>query len=256
MKAQCFCRCVLASSVAGAMLAGCAGSQPPTGAPGAIAQSSRIAPRADRGQSWMLPEAKGDVLLYATGGCLGTCVFSYPNGKVVGSVTTAGQSICADVNGDVFITQSDQVVEYSHGATYPTATLSLPGLDAWGCSVDTTTGNLAVVFSGSTGNIAIFTGARGNPNIYRARVAALYCGYDNAGNLFVGGWSRVRAIRVVKRDVAPDEVLGLAGGLVRPQINLLVLERTPEPLNNLIAPGAAAIHADSDAVSLEHLDER
>ena len=194
MRTQCLGRYALGSCIAAAMLAGCGGSQPLTGAPGAIAQSSRIATHADRGRSWMLPEAKSEVLLYATGGCLGTCVFSYPNGKIVGSVITAGQSICTDVNGDVFITQSDQVVEYAHGATSPVATLSLPGLDAWGCSVDTTTGNLAVVFSGSTGNIAIFTGARGNPNIYGAKVEASYCGYDSAGNLFVDGWGSSESV--------------------------------------------------------------
>ncbi|MGA9017366.1 MAG: hypothetical protein WB438_00305 [Candidatus Cybelea sp.] len=59
----------LSSCVAAAMLAGCGGSQPPIGAPGAMPQTSVIATHAGRGTSWILPEAKNEDLIYATGGC-------------------------------------------------------------------------------------------------------------------------------------------------------------------------------------------
>ena len=180
----------LSTCVAAAMLAGCGGgSQPPIGAPSTVPQTRLTATHAQRGGSWMLPEAKSGNLLYATGGCSGTCVFSFPEGKVVGSVTTSGQSVCSDFNGNVFIVQSDQVVEYAHGETSPTETLSLPGTDAEGCSVDPTTGNLALVFFGSAGNVAIFPGARGQPTLYGANITASYCGYDNTGDLFVNGFA-------------------------------------------------------------------
>ena len=39
------------------LLAACGGSQPPIGAPGAIPQSRAIATHAERGGSWMLPQA-------------------------------------------------------------------------------------------------------------------------------------------------------------------------------------------------------
>ena len=42
--------------IAAALLAGCGGSQPPIGAPGAIPQSRVAASPAERGGSWMLPE--------------------------------------------------------------------------------------------------------------------------------------------------------------------------------------------------------
>jgi hypothetical protein len=174
---------------AAAMLAACGGSQPPIGAPDAMPQSRATAPHAEHGGSWMLPAAKSSDLLYATGGCSGTCVLSYPDGKIVGSLTTSGQSVCTDSTGNVFITQSDQVVEYTHGGTSPVATLSLPGGDATGCSVDPTTGNLAVVFFSSEGNVAIFAGERGQPTLYGANISASYCGYDNAGDLFVNGFA-------------------------------------------------------------------
>jgi hypothetical protein len=52
---------------AAALFAGCGGSQPPIGALGAMPQSRAIATHADRGGSWMLPEAKSEDLLYVTG---------------------------------------------------------------------------------------------------------------------------------------------------------------------------------------------
>ena len=59
-------RYALTSCVAAAMLTGCGGSQPPIGAPGAMPQTSAIATHADRGKSWMLPEAKSQDLLYVS----------------------------------------------------------------------------------------------------------------------------------------------------------------------------------------------
>ena len=48
-------RYALSSCVVAAMLAGCGGSQPPIGAPGAMPGASAIATHADRGTSWMVP---------------------------------------------------------------------------------------------------------------------------------------------------------------------------------------------------------
>jgi hypothetical protein len=40
------------------------------------------------------------------------------------------------------------------------------------------------------------------------------------------------------------------------QIDLFVLDRLPQPLDeHVVAPGAAAIHADANFVSLQHIDE-
>ena len=61
-----FSRCALMSCAAAAMLAGCGGSQPPIGAPGAMAQTSASAAQVERRGSWMLPEASGEDLLYVT----------------------------------------------------------------------------------------------------------------------------------------------------------------------------------------------
>jgi hypothetical protein len=188
VKSSDFSRFALSTCVAAAMLAGCSrGSQPPIGA-GAMPQSAAIATHAAPGKSWMLSEAKSETLVYAAGGCGGTCVLSYTQGNVVGALGTTGVATCADSRGDVFMTNNSVVVEYSHGASKTSATLNLPGDDAAGCSVDSKTGNLAVVFVGQNNDIAVFPGAQGSPTLYTSGLESLYCGYDNAGNLFVSGY--------------------------------------------------------------------
>jgi hypothetical protein len=150
---------VLSACAAAAMLAGCGGSQPPIGAPAAMPQVSAIATHAERGKSWMKPEASGDDLVYATGACNGTCVLSYPENQLVGTLPVGNglnSGACADPASDVFITDTSSVYEYAHGASSPVATLSLPGSQAAGCSIDPSTGNLAVDFAGTGGDIAVF----------------------------------------------------------------------------------------------------
>ena len=195
-------RYVLAISAAGAMLAGCGGSQPPIGAPGAIRQGLAIPTHTAHGKSWMLPEAKSEDLIYVTNGCGGVCVLTYPQGSLVGSLAVAGAgSVCADRNGNVFVTVADlsnaSILEYRHGGMKPIETLSDAPNVPQGCSVDPTTGNLAVAnFIGTGwgydhGNVAIYTGAKGNgmdihqPNIYWY----YFCAYDDAGDLLVDGRS-------------------------------------------------------------------
>ncbi|MFZ0574585.1 MAG: hypothetical protein WA428_01810 [Candidatus Cybelea sp.] len=181
----------LSSCVAAAMLAGCGGSQPPIGAPGAMPQTSVIATHAGRGTSWILPEAKNEDLIYATGGCGGTCVLSYPAGKLVGSLDAGGDldagGGCVDGKGDVFIPDNESELEYAHGGSEPIATLELPGGGAGACSIDSTTGNLAVIANFSGIGVAIFANAKGAPTIYGAGILPYGCGYDNQGNLFVSG---------------------------------------------------------------------
>jgi hypothetical protein len=178
----------LSASVAAALLtAGCAKLPPQDGMPGLIPQSRSVARQGER-ISWMLPGSSSGALIYAVDGCGGTCVVSYPAGNLVGSLTTSGSAICSDSSGNVFIPENSTVTEYAHGATSPTATLSLPGYSADGCSVDPQSNNLAVVFGSSEGNVAIFANEQGIPAVYSSGIDSLYCGYDGKGNLFVDGY--------------------------------------------------------------------
>jgi hypothetical protein len=190
-------RVALCMSVAAVMLAGCGGSQPPTSTPGVMPQSRTIAAQAARGGSWQPGKAKS-TLLYATGGCSGVCVITYPSGSVVGSISAPAFQDCANSSRDVFVTAypselHSEVLEYAHGGTTPIATLTIPGDSiAGGCAVDPTTGNLAVVYGcpdcGGPA-VAIFPNSQGTPTIYEGGFTFSFCAYDNSGNLFIDGFS-------------------------------------------------------------------
>ena len=152
-------------------------------------QSRAIATRTQRGGSWMLPKAKGQDLLYAPGGCGGTCVLSASAGDLVGSLNEAGDAVCSDKVGNVFLVQNNDVLEYPHGGSSPIATLSLPGNEGSACSVDPSTGDLAVVFKGSGDDVAVFPRASGVPTLFGSQIDSLFCGFDQNGNLFVDGYS-------------------------------------------------------------------
>jgi hypothetical protein len=198
--------------VAAALLAGCGGSQPPIGAPGAMPQTSSIAAHAEGAKSWMLPEAKDDDLLYAsvqTSCCVNygadVFVFSYPDGKLVGGLSVTRDTmfgLCSDEQGDVFVTGfntnttggSSYVYEYRHGRKKPIAKLLDP-LAADACSVDPVTGNLAV--AGWSGNeaasLVVYSQTDGK---YTGKYTSYYdseirwvkwCAYDTSGDLYLDG---------------------------------------------------------------------
>lgn len=150
-------------------------------------------------KSWMVPQAaSGDLLYISYYAAQFVGVFAYPSLKPVGTLTNIGATLglCTDAAGDVFVGSGGEIREYAHGGTSPIATLSYGNLDAWACSVDPTTGNLAVVStvapSGWHGDVAIYKGARGSPKAYRNRAFKTYfgCGYDASGNLFVMGFGK------------------------------------------------------------------
>ncbi|HVN70166.1 MAG TPA: hypothetical protein VMU38_11025 [Candidatus Binatia bacterium] len=181
MIAMPLCRYALSVCAAGAILAGCAGGVAPLGSPQVARQSA-------------IPH--GD-LLYVTGGCGGTCVLSYPKGKVVASISQAGVGLCSDAKGNVFMPSASSgaavVYEFAHGGTTPVATLDLPSgaLVAEGCAVDPKTNDLAVSYicaDCSDGPVAIFKDERGTPASYdQPGVYLSFCGYDAKGDLFADG---------------------------------------------------------------------
>ena len=105
MKISASSRSVLSSCVAVTLLAGCGGSQPPIGVPGAMPQTSALATHAERGKSWMLPKAKSKELLYlSVAGGSYVYAYLYPEGNLEGTLDTPGWGLCSDAKGDVFVT--------------------------------------------------------------------------------------------------------------------------------------------------------
>ncbi|MFZ0363484.1 MAG: hypothetical protein WAL67_04700 [Candidatus Cybelea sp.] len=198
MKILVFSRHALCSCVAAVMLAGCDGSQPSIGTPGAVPQAPAIALRADRGKSWMLPESQGKTtLLYVSLGLHRVGVFDYDTGKRVGTLTGFDDSYggCVDAKGDVYITEyfNGDTVEYAHGGTKPLKTFVSNG-QAWGCSVGA--GNDLAVNDRDTrtgaGQVCVWKGGKsGSQSICYTGLAACGmmspAGYDDRGNLFVPG---------------------------------------------------------------------
>lgn len=188
---------------------------------------------AAHGSSWMDPGAKsGDLLYVSDTESSYVYVFSYPKGKLVGTLMDfadpAGE--CIDKKGDVFIanTGESDILEYTHGGTSPLATLDDSGYFPTGCSVDPTTGNLAVTNFTTTGSgqgdVVIYAHAKGNPkgNYTDSAIFEMFlCGYDASGNLFLDGLSHGSAFAFAElrkggaalTNVTLDQSIGLPGAV-------------------------------------------
>jgi hypothetical protein len=182
--------------VAAGGLSACSGLQPPIGVLRQIPPSAARAAHVDRGSPWLAPEAKSEDLLYVSDQRFSDVyIFSYPAAKLVGTLRgfNLPDGLCSDKHGDVFVTDllDRKIFEYKHGGSKRTRTLSDGGYPE-ACSVDPSTGNLAVAdfgSSGSPGDITVFQNARGAPVIYgdRTMISFRNCGYDDSGNLFADG---------------------------------------------------------------------
>ena len=63
----------------------------------------------------------------------------------------------------------------------------------------------------------------------------------------------MRPLAVVKVQISANRRARLADAVIGAQINLLVFDRFPEPLDeDVVAPRALAVHADRDLVVDQH----
>jgi hypothetical protein len=174
------------------MLAGCGGAN--TAMSGTVPQDVMAQGRAHEASG-----SSGDLIYVTTTKQI--VMLSYPDGNVVGTLPWYGasldSSICSDPNnGNVVIPEGSsgsdsKIYEYAHGATTPTAILSLPAGDSEpnGCAVDPTTGNLAVIAWIPPTNqnaFVIYPGGQGTPTTYKDNkvLSLFYAAYDDSGDLF------------------------------------------------------------------------
>ncbi|HEY2473970.1 MAG TPA: hypothetical protein VGI19_04130 [Candidatus Cybelea sp.] len=139
-------------------------------------------------------QTSGDMLYVS--GSRDSQLLTYPAGKLLATFGHGENALCSDKDGDIYMTGFRGVQVYKHGATSPYRTLTVPYDFVEDCSVDPTSGDLAVAvncLSCQLGqpvtSLAIFHHARGNPKPYAAGLLGQHCGYDNAGNLFLSGLS-------------------------------------------------------------------
>ncbi|MFY9718040.1 MAG: hypothetical protein WAK16_00205 [Candidatus Cybelea sp.] len=178
-------------------------AQGDTGLALSLTNARRAVPTVRRSgrSSWVRAIAKNAELLYASDegrGEVDIYLYARPNKELVGRL--AGFDIpsgeCSDGAGNVYVTDfiAADVLEFARGGSTPKKTLSVKG-EPIGCSIDPTTGNLAVsAFEGAerrtgSGGVWIFPNAKGKPTLYADAELQEYWspGYDNKGNLFVEG---------------------------------------------------------------------
>jgi|HubBroStandDraft_2_1064218.scaffolds.fasta_scaffold17254_3 hypothetical protein len=197
MSTFAFSRCALTISIATALLAGCAPvANSGFGAPvagDAIAETMRqfvAGPKQpDHRSSWMSADAKRiKKLLYISDWSSNDVyVYDYSKGTLEGQLSGLNDPYgqCVDKKGSVWVVAfgGSSVSEFAHGGTQAVKTLKT-GYQPMGCSVDPTTGNLAVA---ALDAVDVFVHARGKAHIYQSTVCYPFWapGYDAAGNLYV-----------------------------------------------------------------------
>ncbi len=188
--------CFVATS---SLLASCAGTQSGEHFILPQAPSMPLIAAAHRGGSWMSPRAKREDLVYVSNSANNTVsAYGLSDHRLVGVLTGVSQpfGLCTDAGGNVWVVAwgNNTIVEYAHGGTTRLKTLYAPHDDIYDCSVDPTTGNLAVTNWGAKnwfkGNVLIYPHASGKPTPYMADGVWFYygCAYDQRGNLYVDGW--------------------------------------------------------------------
>jgi hypothetical protein len=180
---------------AAAALTGC-GVQPAKSAtPGVIPQAAAPLTRARPARrAWMDGGVGQQDLLYVSNANGEVTVYRYWQHTLVGVLSDFTQPMgeCVDKAGDVFITDSaaQRILEYAHGGTKPINTLDDSPDAPYACSVDQSTGDLAVANndgSSKQGNIAIWAPASGQRINYTDAQLGNFvgCAYDDKGNLLV-----------------------------------------------------------------------
>ena len=190
-------RGTLGAGAIAALLAGCAATQEPFLSAGSGANLV-VTSHGVRHASWMASDTQTMDLLYVSDLTTGDVdVYDYQTGVLEGQLTGFDRpwSLCTNKAGKVFITDNTASViyVYAHGGTQPVAILQDPGEEPGGCSIDPVTGNLAVAnistANSAPGDLVIYKKAHGRRKRYKDFDISYYeyCGYDNAGNLFIDG---------------------------------------------------------------------
>ena len=194
-------------------LAGCGGSQPPTGAPPTMPQKfanayATVAAYGDAAlpkllvlqryaRSWVSPDAKAAkrLLFESDVGYDSVEMFALPDLNLKGVLTGFGypQGLCSDAGGNVWVADTGGIAmdEFSHTGKllqHFTVRLGYPVA----CAVNPVNGDLAVSNIQGTsdvGMVLIYPHASGSPVVLSCAPLYYYgfVGYDPNGNLFVDG---------------------------------------------------------------------
>jgi hypothetical protein len=128
--------------------------------------------------------------------------YKLPGLKAVSDPTgdSEPQGMCTGAKGTFWVANSggDDVLEYDYDGTSIVKTLSESAGEPAGCSVDPTTGNVAmsVLF---TDEVEIWTGGTGSPTTsIDGLLETYFVGYDGSGDLFANGFNSSFAVAMVE----------------------------------------------------------
>ena len=193
-----FVRPAVGAAVAASMLAACAGSQLSGATPASLATVAGTSALSGPARSWRSSATQNGDLLYVSDTNGKVYVYSYPAAKLVGTLVgfKGPGGLCSDRAGNVYVvdTPAVAILKYAHGGKKPIEVLHVYGYYPQGCSVDATTGDLAVANYASNpqlgpGSVTIFRKGRGMGKSYQASSFNEYffCSFDAKGNLYVDG---------------------------------------------------------------------
>ena len=197
MKTRLLSRYALSSCVAAAMLAGCGGSQPPIGAPGALPQSRAITLHARRGAFYKTThpllyvananrsEKYNDVAIYRA-----NAKDPAPLATITGGINTAFGA-CIDSHGTLYVTNEPNtglgyVSEYPLGKTRPSRVITDGVKEPGFCAIDAD-GNLWVAnIYGPNITEYLYGVTKPHRVITTGLIYPIGIAIDHSGNLYVG----------------------------------------------------------------------
>jgi len=183
---------VAAAIGAAVLLTGCTGAPAGVASPGVVPEALPTSHVLHGDRSWMTPDAAGQDLLYVSNGNGEVTVYRYWQRTLVGVLTdmTKPMGECVDKTGDVYVADfgAEKILEFAHGGTKPIATFNDAPDSPYACSIDPTSGKLAVANddgSSAQGNIAVWTSASSARTTYSDSTLGNFqgCGFDGSGNL-------------------------------------------------------------------------
>jgi DNA-binding beta-propeller fold protein YncE len=179
-----------------------------------------------------LSSSGGDLLYVSEYGESELQIYSYPQNQLLQTIKNVvyyPDGECTDAAGDVYVanTARDYVSEFAHGGTSPIASFVDKHRHPVTCSVDPTTGKLAVTEYGYDDSIrdsiAIYSSPIDKPTQYFTPLFIyISCAYDPQGDLFVDGYDDSRHFRLVElpaggtefKKIALDKRPTIAGNLM------------------------------------------
>jgi hypothetical protein len=182
---------VIMPIIVAAILTGCSSSE--NGVPEGSLARQALSSTYTRG-TMERDNERDDLSYVAVGNAVEAYTFPHIHKEPVISISVGARGLCSDSHGYLWASVPDPpgIFKYRHGGIKQIRKLTKGLSEPWGCSVDPTSGDLAVV-NGASGAklsfLAVYRNGKGSPTIYHDTniVNFAYCAYDSVGNLVIQG---------------------------------------------------------------------